>query len=315
MGKLISIKIKEEIKPLYDIEVDSNHNFVVNDGILIKNSEQYLSRESLCVLASLNAAKCSTIEEEYEEELEVLGESINRFLDNVNECEYRYETYATPHQKIAIEKLRRTGAGYTNLAGWLFLKNLEYGSPEGNLALEKFTERYNYFLYKNSIKLGKEKGSFGLFKREKFEQSPFVKRMMSLGLEFEAMRNCTCSSVAPTGCCTKETKIITKNKTMSFLEIFEENEIDIEKLENGNEEKKWFEPKKEIYAKNINGEYDKITKLYYNGYDVVKNIKFEDNSIISATPIHKVLVKINEEEAIWKEIDLLEIGDEVLFLE
>jgi hypothetical protein len=30
-----------------------------------------------------------------------------RFLDNVNECEIKYSTYATPHQRLAIEKLRR----------------------------------------------------------------------------------------------------------------------------------------------------------------------------------------------------------------
>jgi len=162
-------------------------------------SEQYLSRESLCVLSSINAEKFSITPYNYEEELETIGYSINRFLDNVNECELVYDTYATPHQKLAIESLRRTGAGMTNMAGWLFKKNLAYGTPEGNSAMSHFNERYNYYLYKSSIELGKEKGSFGLFNREKFEQSPFVKHMMDLGLEFEAMRNVTCSSIAPTG--------------------------------------------------------------------------------------------------------------------
>lgn len=162
-------------------------------------SEQYLSRESLCVLASINCERFSKEKDGYEIELGTIGPSINRFLDNVNECELRYGTYATPHQKTAITKLRRTGAGYTNVAGWLFKKNLEYGSEEGNVAVADFTERYNYYLYKSSILLGKEKGSFGLFNREKFENSPFVKRMMDLGLKFTAMRNCTCSSIAPTG--------------------------------------------------------------------------------------------------------------------
>jgi ribonucleotide reductase alpha subunit len=72
--------------------------------------------------------------------------------------ELRAGTYATPHQKMAIELLRRTGAGYTNIGAWLFKQNLEYGSTEGNDAVEKFTERYNYHLYKSSIELGREKG-------------------------------------------------------------------------------------------------------------------------------------------------------------
>lgn len=182
-----------------DYVYDKNDEY--DSRILSTNacSEQYLSRESLCVLASINCENFSINLESYEKELEKIGTSINRFLDNVNECELRYNTYATPHQKIAIEKLRRTGAGYTNVAGWLFKNGKIYGSSEGNTLIEKFTERYNYHLYKSSIALGKEKGSFGLFNKEKFEISPFVKRMIKLGLTFDFMRNVTCSSIAPTG--------------------------------------------------------------------------------------------------------------------
>ena len=75
-----------------------------------------------------------------------MGTWVNRFLDNVNEYELQNNTYATPYQKLAIEKLRRTGAGYTNIAGWLFKQNLAYGTKKGNEAIEKFTERYNYKL-------------------------------------------------------------------------------------------------------------------------------------------------------------------------
>lgn len=181
-----------------------NHTGCFNGIITGQCSEQYLSRESLCVLSSINAAKFSTDPEIYEQEFSIIGESINRALDNVNECELVYETYATPHQRLAIESLRRTGAGVTNLAAWLFKNNLEYGSAEGNSAAAHFNERYNYHLYRSSIELGKEKGSFGLFVREKYEQSPFVQHMISLGLEFEAMRNVTCSSWAPTGTLTTQ---------------------------------------------------------------------------------------------------------------
>jgi ribonucleotide reductase alpha subunit len=196
--KLVAVKINSTIKPLYDIEVQDNHNFVANN-IVIKNSEQYLSRDGSCILSSLNAGKFSPDLETYEEELAIISPSMTRFLDNVNEMELRECTYSTPFQRMGIEKLRRTGAGYTNLAGWLFKHDMEYGSDEANKVIEKFTERFNYHLYKTSIELGKEKGNFELFNREKFEKSPFVKRMMKLGLEFHHMRVCTCSSVAPAG--------------------------------------------------------------------------------------------------------------------
>lgn len=169
-------------------------------NLLVTNlSEQYLSRDSLCVLASINIGRFDTALYAYEPQLEVVAASVNRFLDGVNECELVYQTYATPHQKLAIEKLRRTGAGSTNWESWFMAQGVVYGTPAANKAAGEFNRLYNFYLYKNSIELGKEKGSFGLFVREKFEQSPFVKYMMKQGLEFTHMRNVTCSSIAPTG--------------------------------------------------------------------------------------------------------------------
>jgi len=196
--KIISIEKLNEFEDMYCAVVPTYHSFLVDDGYVTSNcSEQYLSRESLCVLASINCGKFST--NKYEEELSIIAPSVNRFLDNVNEMEVRDNTYATPHQKVAIQALRRTGAGLTNLSGWLFKNNAAYGSTEGNELLEKFNERYNYFLYKSSIELGEEKGSFGMFSEEKYTKSPFIQNLMKKGLNFKTMRNVTCSSIAPAG--------------------------------------------------------------------------------------------------------------------
>ena len=164
-------------------------------------SEQYLSRDSLCVLSSINMGRFSTDPAKYSIELQKIGPSINRFLDNVNECELIHKTYATPHQRIAIESLRRTGAGATNIGAWLFNLNMQYGTPEANEKVEKFMQWYNYYLYKSTIELGKEKGNFGLFDSNRIKKSEFIKRMMKAhpDLTFETMRNVTVSSIAPTG--------------------------------------------------------------------------------------------------------------------
>lgn len=173
-------------------------------------SEQYLSRESLCVLASLNVGKFSTTPEIYVGQLERIGVSMNRFLDNVNECELVYETYATPHQKLAIQKLRRTGAGVTNIVGWLFKKKLAYATPEANDAFEEFMKLFNYWLYYSSECNGKEKGNFGLFNKDKWKSSPFIKRLLDESVKLNvkygvpvlhgnSARNVTNSSIAPTG--------------------------------------------------------------------------------------------------------------------
>ena len=173
-------------------------------------SEQYLSRESLCVLASLNVGRFSSVKEIYTKQLERCGVSINRFLDNVNECELKYNTYATPHQRLAIEKLRRTGAGVTNIVAWLFKQNLMYATPEANNAFEDFSEIYNYWMYYNSEQTGKEKGNFGLFNKDKWKKCPFVNRVIESSVKLNKQygfpiitgnnaRNVTCSSIAPTG--------------------------------------------------------------------------------------------------------------------
>lgn len=173
-------------------------------------SEQYLSRESLCVLASLNVGRFSTVREIYIKQLERIGVSMQRFLDNVNECELVYLTYATPHQRLAIEKLRRTGAGVTNIVAWLMKKNLLYATPEANTAFAEFQKYFNYWLYVGSEQCGKEKGDFGLFNKEKWKSSPFVTRVIDESVKIHKefgtpelvgnhARNVTCSSIAPTG--------------------------------------------------------------------------------------------------------------------
>lgn len=197
--KIVKIEDAGIAPVVYCFNELKNHTAIFNGIITGQCSEQYLSRDSLCVLASANAGKFSTKPEEYKLQLERVGTSINRFLDNVNEYELKNGTYATPHQKLAIQKLRRTGAGYANLVEWLLKQDLGYGTKNGNIAVEEFTKWYNYYLYKSSINLGKEKGSFGLFNRKKLEKSPFIQRLMELGLEFTHLRNVTCSSIAPTG--------------------------------------------------------------------------------------------------------------------
>lgn len=164
-------------------------------------SEQYLSRESLCFLLSYNAARFSANITELKIELEKIGQSAQRFLDNVIECELQYHTYATPHQKLANKKLRRTGSGITNIGGYLFKLNLEYGSIEGNDVIEQFMKYMNYYLYKSNIELGKEKGNFELFDPIKIKKSEFIQNMIATfpELEFTHLRNVTSTSIAPTG--------------------------------------------------------------------------------------------------------------------
>ena len=262
-------------------------------------SEQYLSRDSLCVLASINAAKFDADPEVYKPELKKIGFSVNRFLDNVNEMELRGQTYATPHQKLAIEKLRRTGAGITNIAGWLFKQNIEYGSALANSAMFEFNKVYNYHLYESSIELGKEKGSFGLFVREKYEQSPFIQEMMNLGLKFEAMRNVTCSSIAPNGCIEENTRIVTNKGLIKIKDLIE--------LEKHPQEKQFQHDLPEIYAYDENSQ-SKITGFYNNGTVNGYVVEFEDGRTQKISETHRIRVLKNGVYD-WEYAPNLNVGD------
>jgi ribonucleoside-diphosphate reductase alpha chain len=262
-------------------------------------SEQYLSRDSLCVLASINVCRFDTNKDKYTEELKKIAYSINRFLDNVNTMEVVGNTYATPHQKLAIEKLRRTGAGVTNIAGWLFKQNLEYGSEDGNNAMFDFNQIYNFYLYESSISLGKEKGSFGLFVREKFEKSPFVQNMMAQGLVFEAMRNCTCSSIAPSGCIEENTRIITNKGLIKVKDLISAQEY----------------PKEKSFKYDIDGntaanEYgeSKISAFFNNGIVNGYVIEFEDGRKIKTSETHRIRVFKNGNYE-WEYVPNLNLGD------
>lgn len=301
---------------VYDITVDNSTHTYWTDGSNVSNcSEQFLSPDGNCCLGSINAGKFSTNPDEYKKQLEVIGESINRFLDNVNEAEVHYQTYATDDQRVAIQALRRTGAGITNIGAWLFMANAEYGSKEGNEQLEEFAKWYNYYLYKSSIAIGKEKGSFGLFNREKLERSPFIKRMMKLGLEFDALRNVTVSSIAPTGCSFGSTTVIVDNKPVSLWDMFEECGVNTEKLINEDVGGTWFDVKdRNMSVKTHTGQTKRITKLYYNGFAPVVSITANDGKVFSATLDHKIIVSDKDKPGAgsWKRMCDIVRGDQIV---
>src|SRR5208283_1281865 len=116
-----------------------------------------------------------------------------------------------------------TGAGVTNIVGWLFKKNLAYATKEANDVFEEFIKLFNYWLYYSSEMNGKEKGNFGLFDKEKWKSSPFVQRVIEESVKLHdkygipvlngnSARNVTNSSIAPTG----TLSLMFRNLVMSY---------------------------------------------------------------------------------------------------
>ena len=167
-------------------------------------SEKYLDAteetSGVCNLASINCELIPTNSDiELENYLSELVPSLVRFLDNVIDVEIIEKRAPITGQTTSQKALRRLGIGITNLHAWLLKLGFEYDSDDAIKHSGYLMERIMYHAYKASIELGKEKGNFGAFDKEKFEQSPYVKEMIKLGLEFTHMRNVELISIAPTG--------------------------------------------------------------------------------------------------------------------
>jgi len=201
-GKLVNIDYSNSKKKLYDIQVKDNNNFILESGLIIHNSEQYLDNMGNCCLASLNCIKFYDKENKFNKTLlKKISTSMNRFLDNVVECEIVDKRYATYDQYKSLKALRRVGAGVTNIGGLLFKNNLEYGSDDGNNLIENFIKYFNYYNYISSINLGKEKGSFEAFNKNDYLKSNFIKHMVKEfpDLKFDTMRNVCTTTLPPVG--------------------------------------------------------------------------------------------------------------------
>ena len=52
--------------------------------------------------------------------------------------------------------------------------------------------------------------------------------------------------------------------------------------------------------------------LYWNGYDKTKKLTYIDDSTTESTNHHKWLVKLDDENAVWKRTDELKITDKII---
>jgi len=213
------------------------------------------------------------------------------------------------------ENGRRTGIGITAEGDMIASLGLRYGTPEATEFAIKIHKALAIEVYKGSCYLAKERGSFKVFDAELEKDNVFIKRLADSDPELkqllkEGRRNIALLTIAPTGCLVKDTKIKTDKGIITLENLFLLNDIDINLL---NEEKDiWFELKNEINVFDVDGNKNKITKLYWNGYDKTKKLTYVDNSTTESTNKHMWLVKLDEENAVWKRTDELKITDKII---
>lgn len=172
--------------------------------------EQPLAPFSVCNLAAVNLAEMAD-KETKTVDFEKLKQTVAigvRMQDNViNATPYFLEE----NKKQALGE-RRVGLGVMGLHDLLIYCETEYGSPEGNVLVDKVFETIATTAYRTSIELAKEKGSFPFLNgetaletnrlRQAFIETGFMKKMpedIRKSILENGIRNSHLLTVAPTG--------------------------------------------------------------------------------------------------------------------
>lgn len=172
--------------------------------------EQPLAPFSVCNLAAVNLAEMADKETktvDYEKLMATVKVGV-RMQDNViNATPYFLEE----NKKQALGE-RRVGLGVMGLHDLLIYCETEYGSPEGNLLVDKVFETIATTAYRTSVELAQEKGSFPFLTaetpeetdrlRQAFINTGFMKKMpedIRQSILENGIRNSHLLTVAPTG--------------------------------------------------------------------------------------------------------------------
>ena len=182
------LKIRKETRkiPVYDIEVEDNHNFFAN-GICVHNCESFsLTRPSsdfnaeynpetekvdvtftpgryhTCNLISLNASEMTI------KEIEKYSRQAVRMLDNAIDL----TKVPVIEGDLNSKETRVIGVGLLGVADYMAKNKFDYvKNPE---EVERVFECVSYNTLKSSIELAKEKGSFPLFEESCFKNGIFL---------------------------------------------------------------------------------------------------------------------------------------------
>jgi len=121
-----------------------------------------------------------------------------RLMDNVIDAS-RFPLLA---QEERAHGTRRIGLGLTGLADTLIMLGLHYGSEKGRQRAAELMATICHSAYRASIQLAREKGSFPLFEKELYLQSPFIQSLpedIREGIARYGIRNSHLTAIAPTG--------------------------------------------------------------------------------------------------------------------
>jgi len=193
---------------------------------------------------------------------------------------------------------RRIGVGFTGLANMLSMMGYAYNTQEALLFTEALMRTMRDTAYRASVELAKEKGPFPLLDVDKYlEEGTFASRLpedIKADIRVHGIRNSHILSIAPVGCVTPDTLVITENGLHEISEMGKNNKD------------QW----QDINIQVMTDEGFKTSdKFFNNGVKPVKRITDNYGYNITATDNHQLRVITETGDYIWKRLDQLKIGD------
>lgn len=203
-----SIEEAETVDTVYCMNEPKNHTFIAN-GVITGNCAEFAgSAYNSCNLGSINLY--NVVEEPFTKNAHVDTFKLSKITRDAVELldeilDYGYDLQPLDANRKCIDDWRSIGLGVFGLADMLVALGIKYGSDESLVVIESVMNTIRDAAFIKSAELGKLKGSFGKFDRNKFEDSAFVKTVLdSFTPQVQAdvcgaMRNGTLLSIAPTG--------------------------------------------------------------------------------------------------------------------
>jgi ribonucleoside-diphosphate reductase alpha chain len=178
----------------------SNTYYCENIRCVNPCGEQGLSPGSVCNLGAINLA-CYVDKEGWllEDDLARDTAYAVRFLDDVIDAT---PYFSDLHVKMQRDGIRRIGLGTMGLADALIKMGMAYGSEQSLRAIHRIYSTIRDAAYGASVELAREKGSFGLFDRDKYLDGWFIRRLpqdIQAEIREHGIRNGVLLTQAPTG--------------------------------------------------------------------------------------------------------------------
>lgn len=177
--------VPDGVEKVYDVKIPGINAFDANGFVVHNCGEQPLLAYESCNLGSINLAKFAKSGDR-EIEWDRLREAIRlcvRFLDDVIDV----NRYPLPEIERITKANRKIGLGVMGFADLLIKLGIAYDSKDALLLAEKLMRFFTEEARQCSVELGRERGSF-----PNFELSVW-------NAKYDAMRNATVTTIAPTG--------------------------------------------------------------------------------------------------------------------